>query len=148
MIYQVIVGLIIPWMVGTYLCFKKPKFMLMIVPIGISTAFLINDWGFNYFWRLKHSYKNLSLASVPYNIGLFPILGCLFISSIHYTKLNTFLSLILFTIFTTLIEFWALKEGEIIYRNGWNIGFTAISYFIGYLVVFIYYKLLRKYKIL
>jgi len=148
MIFYIIVGFIVPWIVGIYLYFKNPKFMLIFVPIGMATAFLINDWGFNYFWKLKHSFKDLSLSALPFNLGLFPILCCLFIGTIHYKKFSVFWAFIVFTFGTTLMEFCVLLSRELTYRNGWNISLTAVSYFSAYIITFIYYKLIQKYDIL
>ncbi|MDQ0220457.1 hypothetical protein ELQ35_14120 [Peribacillus cavernae] len=148
MLQYLIVGFILPCILVFYLYLKIPKFIIIFYPIGITAALLINDWGFNYFWKLKHTFNELSLSALPFNLGLFPTLGCLFIGSIHYHKLNMLAAFLIFTGFTTLIEFFGVLAGEVIYRNGWNILWTALSYFTAYIIAYIYYKLVIRYKIL
>ncbi|PEJ48135.1 MULTISPECIES: CBO0543 family protein [unclassified Bacillus (in: firmicutes)] len=125
MLLYIIFGFILPWLIGVILLKKITKIMILFLPTSIATAFLINTWGFNYFWKLKFSYNELSLSAIPFDLGLYPILGCVFISSIYYKKLNVFSAILIFSTVTTLIEFWALKEGQVIYRNGWTIYWTS-----------------------
>ncbi|MEH7403642.1 hypothetical protein V7148_22055 [Gottfriedia acidiceleris] len=148
MFLYIIIGFIIPWILGVYLFIKMPKLIIIFVPIGIAIAFLINTVGFNYFWRLKHSYNELSLSALPFDLGIYPILTCLFIISIYYKKLKVYLAIIIFTVSTTLFELLGHVKHQVIYRNGWNIYWTSVSYFVAYLLIYFYYKLVNKYEVL
>ncbi|WP_088071933.1 hypothetical protein [Gottfriedia luciferensis] len=148
MLIYIFSGLILPWLVGFILLKKVPKIMVVFIPICVAIAFIINTWGFNYYWSLKVKFNELALSAFPFNLGLYPILGCIYICTIYFKKLNIFIAIILFTVTTTLIEFWALSEGHVIYRNGWTIYLTALSYLIAYVVVLGYYKLVLYYGIL
>ncbi len=148
MFLYIIIGFIIPWTLGVYLFIKMPKLIIIFVPIGIATAFLINTVGFNYFWRLKHSYNELSLSALPFDLGIYPILTCLFIFSIYYKKLKVYLAIIIFTVSTTLFEQLGHVKHQVIYRNGWNIYLTSASYFVAYMLIYFYYKLVNKYEVL
>ncbi|WP_275175823.1 hypothetical protein [Bacillus tropicus] len=75
---NIIIGFIIPWIFGIWLFKRNPKVVLLIAPIGIAVAFLINEWGVNYFWQLKPIFKNIGLSAYPLNFGLYPVLVCFF----------------------------------------------------------------------
>lgn len=148
MFYHVIGGFIIPWILGIYLYKKQAKLVTLFVPVGSAIAFLINEWGVNFFWQVKPSFLNLSLSSMPYNLGSYPVWASLFVIVIHHRKLNVKTAFLIFVTVTTLIELISVLQDKIIYRNGWNIFWTACSYLISYLLIFLYYQLLKKHKIL
>lgn len=50
---NIIIGFIIPWIFGIWLYKRNPKVVLLIAPIGIAIAFLINEWGIDYFWQFE-----------------------------------------------------------------------------------------------
>ncbi|PEL12650.1 hypothetical protein [Bacillus sp. AFS017336] len=148
MLIYILWGFILPWLFGLLLVIKVPKIMVIFLPICVAIAFIINTWGFNYYWSLKIKNNELSLSAFPFNLGLYPILGCLYIISIYFKKLNIIIAIVFFTLITTLIEFWALCKGQVIYRNGWTIYYTAISYFFAYIIVLSYYKLILYFGLL
>ncbi|PLS16441.1 hypothetical protein CVD28_15215 [Bacillus sp. M6-12] len=148
MVLSIVIGFILPCLVGVYLFIKNPKLMILFVPVGIATSFLINGIGFTYFWKLNHTYKEMFLAAMPFNLGLFPVLGCLFVASIQYNKVNKWWAFLLFTIVTTLFELFAVIRDQVTYRNGWNIFWTGISYLVAYIIAYTYYKIARRYNLI
>ncbi|RJS60137.1 CBO0543 family protein [Bacillus sp. PK3_68] len=149
MIYHIILGFVLPWTIaGVYLCKKHTKLTALFLPVGSAIAFLFNDLGLNHFWELKPSFKATFITTIPYDLGIYPILFCLFITAIHYKKLNLRTAFLLFILGTTLFEFISVLQNKVIYRNGWNIFLTACSYLLAYIMVFFYYRLLIKLKIL
>lgn len=110
----------------------------------MAVATLINDIGFNYFWEMDKNFKDLSLPLIPYNLGLYPILCCLFICSIHYKKMSTLITFLVFTLGTSFLESLIVLLGKLEYRNEWNIYWSSVSYLMAYLILYGYYKLVRK----
>jgi prepilin signal peptidase PulO-like enzyme (type II secretory pathway) len=145
MLFHIIVGFILPWIVGVYLFKKQKKLFIIFYPIGAATSFLINEIGFNYFWRMDKTFEELSLASVPYDLGLYPILCCLFICTIHYKKIPILITFLVFTFEITFAEFIAVLLEKLVYRNKWNIIWSGVSYLTSFFIVYVYYKLVRKF---
>jgi len=143
MIFNIAVGFILPWIVVAYLLRKQKKFIILFYPISALISFFINDIGFVYFWEL-HQFNATALPALPYNLGLFPLLGCLFIFVIHIKRLSLPITLLLFVFFTTIAEFFMVFIGKIIYKNGWNIAWTFLSYLFAYGIVYLYYKISYK----
>ena len=145
MLFHIIVGFILPWIVGVYLFKKQKKLFIIFFPIGAATSFLINEIGFNHFWKMDKTFEELSLTSLPYDLGLYPILCCLFICTIHYEKMPRLIAFLVFTIGLTFGEFIAVLLGKLEYRNEWNIIWSGVSYLTAYFIVYLYYKLVRKF---
>jgi hypothetical protein len=144
MLFHIIVGFILPWVLGVYLFRNQTRLFITFFPIGVAVATLINDIGFNYFWEMDKNFKDLSLPSIPYNLGLYPILCCLFICSIHYKKMSTLITFLVFTLGTSFLESLIVLLGKLEYRNEWNIYWSSVSYLMAYLILYGYYKLVRK----
>ncbi|MDQ0883684.1 CBO0543 family protein [Peribacillus sp. V2I11] len=145
MLFHIIVGFILPWILGIYLFRNQTRLFITFFPIGVAVATLINDIGFNYFWEMDKNFKDLSLPSIPYNLGLYPILCCLFICSIHYKKMSTLITFLVFSLVTSFFESLIVLLGKLEYRNEWNIYWSAVSYLMVYLIIYGYYKLVRKF---
>ncbi|MBT2615137.1 MULTISPECIES: CBO0543 family protein [unclassified Bacillus (in: firmicutes)] len=145
MFFHTIVGFIFPWILGVYLVRNQTRIFIIIYPVGAAIAFLINKIGFNYFWKMNEDFVELSFPSLPYDIGLFPILSCLYICVIYYKKMPFLITFLVFTLGTSFIELLLVILGKLDYLNGWNIYWTAVSYGISYLTIYGYYKLVLKY---
>ncbi|MFK2825958.1 hypothetical protein QYG89_09815 [Bacillus sp. B190/17] len=148
MLFHIIIGFILPWILGVYLFKNQTKLFLLFYPIGTASSFFINDIGFNYFWKLDHTFEELSLSAIPYNLGVYPILVCLFVCSIYYKKMPIIAAFLVFILGTTFAEFIVLLLEKVKYRNGWNIFWTGVSYLLHYLIVYIYYRSIRKFILL
>jgi hypothetical protein len=143
---NIVFGFIIPWVLGIWLYKKHPMIVILIVPIGISAAFLINEPGFNYFWEIKPKYKNVSLSAQPLNFGLYPILASFMIYFIE-KGMKPFITILGFTLFITGLEWIALIQNKVKYLNGWNIGWTFCIYLLAFLIIYGYYIILNRNKI-
>jgi hypothetical protein len=145
---NIIFGFIIPWFFGFWLYIKQPKIILLLVPVGSTISFAINQFGFNYFWRFQPIFKNISFSAIPLDLGIYPVLTSFLIYLIHKKILNKFLIIFLFSFFTTCIEWLGYIMKKVIYLNGWNIFWTFISYTVAYFLGYLYYQILLKHKII
>ncbi|MDP4146614.1 MAG: CBO0543 family protein [Bacillota bacterium] len=144
MILNILIGFIIPWIFGIVLFFKDKKILLVISPFTAILAYTLNEFCFHLnFWRLIPIDMNDDLTAVSTNLGLYPILGCYLIYCISKSSLNSYLIVIAFTIITTISEYIAVLFKLVKYGNGWNVGWTFVSYLIPYLLVNWYYDKLK-----
>ncbi|MBM7552374.1 hypothetical protein [Thalassobacillus pellis] len=148
MVINILCGTIIPLII-LFMFFKKyPELVILIYPVGISIAFLANDWGADLFWQVMPKHENPSLSMMPYNIGYFPLMAVAF-SYIKVKKsIKSGILILSFAITTTFIEFLGLTVGKIQYYNNWNIFYTFFIYLSGFIAASIYVNLLWRYKII
>lgn len=147
MIFNIIVGFIIPWISGIVFYFKNRKILFIISPFSSAIAFIVNLAGpFCGFWSI-YPYRYGVFSSIPFDLGLYPILSVYLIYYINKTKINPYLLIIIATIFTTLLELFGILTGRVIFSNGWNLSFTFISYLIPYLLNYWFYIQLKKMKV-
>ncbi|SER57955.1 hypothetical protein [Salipaludibacillus aurantiacus] len=148
MLVNIILGTVIPWVILIYLYKRVPKIVLLFVPFGIALAFLINDLGQEVFWMVTPFLENASWATLPINIGYFPMLACLF----AYIKIRNIIKdwvLLIFSISGGVaLEFTAVTFGKVIYLNNWNLFYTSLTYLAGIMLTFFYLLLVRKFRFL
>ncbi|AGY75177.1 CBO0543 family protein [Clostridium autoethanogenum] len=148
MILNIVLGFIILWIFGVILYFKDKKTVLIIAPFSSILGYTVNEFCFHLnFWRLVPININDDLTSVSVNLGLYPILGSYLIYYISKKHINSYSITLIFTIVTTILEYLAVLFNLVSYGNGWNIGWTFLSYLIPYLLVYWYYLKLKKIKI-
>lgn len=147
MIFNIFVGFIIPWISGVIFYFIDRKILFIIAPFSSTVAFVVNSFGFYYgFWTVApHTYSKFS--TIPFDLGLYPILSVYLIHYINKTKINRYLLIIIATLFTTLIEWFGILTGRVVYSNDWNLSFTFISYFIPCLLIYWFYIQLKKMRV-
>lgn len=144
MILNIILGFIIPWIFGVILYFKDKKIVLIIAPFSSILAYIINELCFHLnLWRVVPVNINDDYTSMSVNLGLYSVLGCYLIYYISRKRLNSYLIILIFTIATTILEYLGLLFHLVAYGNGWNIGWTFLSYIIPYLLIYWYYLNLR-----
>ncbi|RNB84631.1 hypothetical protein EDM56_21235 [Brevibacillus fluminis] len=144
MLYHIFFAFVIPWIFGIWLYNKNDRIVLTIAPAFSVIATIIDHWGIsNGFWQILPIFNDKSLSSLPYDIGLFPILACLLVYLIHLNK-HAFFWIIVISITATSLEVINLLLGKVIYGNGWNIIFTYVSYLIPNFLVFLYYRFLKS----
>jgi len=140
MTLNIVIGFIIPWIFGVTLYFKDRKTVLIIAPFSSILGYTVNEFCFHLnFWRLVPVNINDDLTSMSVNLGLYPILGCYLIYYISKKHVNPYLIIFIFTIVTTILEYLGVLFDLVSYGNGWNIGFTFLSYLIPYLLIYWYY---------
>lgn len=78
-----------------------------------------------------------TISFVPFDLGLYAVLGSILIYTLSKRpfRLNPVLTIIIFSLITTFLEYIALLLGAIVYGNGWSIGWTFISYLTAYICV-------------
>lgn len=149
MLYHIFFGLIVPLgLAGIYLTVNFPRITVLFFPIGAATAFLLNDWGFTLFYQVTPPTDIPLLAVLPYQLGLYPVLACMFISVIHIQNLHFLIPLVSFVSGTTLLEYVGVLSGTVIYTNDWTIFWSALSYLAAYVIIFLYYQLVIKMNLL
>lgn len=147
MLFNIIVGFIIPWISGIVFYFKDRKILFIIAPFQSVIAFTIDSIAYFYrFWSIwPHEYSKFS--TMPYDLGVYPILSVYLIHYINKGKFNPYILIIIATIFTTLLEWFGILTGRILYFNGWNLVLTFISYLIPYFLNYWFYIQLKKMKV-
>lgn len=144
MIFNIIVGFIIPWAFGIYLYFKDRKTLLIIAPIGAAIALVYNTVGFYIpFWKLK-DFSLGRMSGLPFDLGVYPVVLSYLIYFIKNYKVKSYKLILLFSVITTIGEFIGVLMGRVVYLNSWNIGWTFISYLIPYITGYVYYRQLKR----
>lgn len=148
MINYWIFGFILPWLL-LFLFFRvNLKLVIIMAPFVSVVAFVLNEIGFNNFWDFIPRFKNISLSSLPLNLGLYPVLGCLLVYSLQLSTRKPVVWMVFYGLITTGMEYVALVAKYIFYYNGWNIFHTFLSYLLAYILVFFYYKVMVRYDVL
>jgi hypothetical protein len=118
--------------------------MLTIAPFQSAIAYTINAFGFYFgFWDL-YPFGQKEIVHVPFDIGIYPMLSVWMIYFIRRKKTNPFIVIFIFTLLTTGIEGIGIILGRIVYGEGWNIGWTFLSYLIPYILNYRYYLCLKN----
>lgn len=147
MLFNVVAGFIIPWLLVCFLIQKHPKLFIVISPITSVISMLINTIGFYFeFWLYMPMFDKVeTISALPLDIGLYAVLGSLFIYTLSKRILGVHpvIVFLVFSLFTTFLEYLALLCDLVVYDNGWNIGWTFISYSIAYLAVFTSWRIIR-----
>lgn len=142
---NIIVCFIIPWIFGIVLYFLDKKTLLIIAPFFGLIAYTVNEFGFHLnYWRLLPLNINDDITSLTANVGLYPIIASYLIYFIRKKEEKAYLIILLFTFLTTVLEYMGVLIHAVKYSNGWNVGWTFVSYLIPYLVDYWYYKKLKK----
>ncbi|BAH07573.1 CBO0543 family protein [Clostridium kluyveri] len=148
MLLNITIGLIIPWITGIFLYFKEKELLLITFPFASSIALVINAWGFNRdYWNL-YPFECQHISDLPFDIGLYPIMGVYMLYFIRHTKLKSYFIISSTILFTTFLEFLGVFTGRVFYSKGWNILYTFFSYVFSYIVLYYFYLYLKKLKIL
>ncbi len=132
MILHLLLAFLIPWIIGILHLYKRDKMLLFLfAPYFSVSAYIINALG---------------IATLPFDLGIYPVLGCYLIYFIK--KFNrAYLIIFLMSLFTTFLEMIFFYFGRVIYENGWNVYLTFFSYLFPYLFLYWYYKFLIKINI-
>ncbi|MFD2618424.1 MULTISPECIES: hypothetical protein [Terrilactibacillus] len=70
MLFHILAGFVIPWIIAGFIFRNKIKLLLTFVPAVMAISLLINQFGFNFFWRLDVRFTEISLAAIPYVVGI------------------------------------------------------------------------------
>ncbi|WP_414730932.1 CBO0543 family protein [Bacillus sp. FJAT-28004] len=139
MLINIIFGFIIPWVLASFMVRKQPILFIVISPVTIVISLLINTIGIYFgFWNFKPYFEKIeTISALPFDFGLYAVLGSLLIYTLSKRpfRLHPVIIILIFSIITTVLEYMAFLFGFLTYGNGWNIGWTFISYSIAYLCV-------------
>lgn len=116
--------------------------------LGVSIAFVANDWGFNIFWKVNPEHDNPSLPAMPFNLGYFPLLTSTFALIKEAQIVNNKVLILLYSLIFTVLEYVALYIGKVEYYNGWIIIYSFFIYLSGFIVCYGYIRLLKRYQII
>lgn len=149
MLINIVIGFIIPWIFGIVLYKKASQILLTIFPIGTLLAHIINAFAEDYkVWEIAPE-EFLAVDYLIFDIGLYAVLPSYLIYFIcKYRKISVYTFIFIFTIATTVSEYFWLEFERLSYHRGWNIYLTFLSYLIPYTLVYLYYLLLKKNNIL
>lgn len=84
------------------------------------------------------------MSALPLDLGLYPLLGSYFIFLIQRNIINPFFGILLFAVVVTGMEWAAVKIEKVTYYNGWNIGWTFVSYLVPFTIIYGYYRLVKR----
>jgi len=144
MLGNIILGFIIPVLIGGWILRRHPKILLVFYPLGVAASSCINDVGFNFFWNILPNSNNQSYTAIPMDLGIYPISGCLMMLAILKKGAKPWLAILITSLILTLIEWLAKEMGRVVYFNGWNIYWTALSYILPLYLAYGYGLLFKK----
>jgi hypothetical protein len=148
MLINILFGFFVPWIIlGTYLFKKDKKILLLIFPLGSTLALTINLFGFHFeFWDFKPLMEVKPMSALPLDLGLYPLLGCYYIFLTQRYLINPYIGIFLFSFVVTGMEWVAVQFEKVIYYNGWNIGWTFLSYLVPFIIIYCYYRFFNFYQ--
>lgn len=137
-------GIILPWILGAYLYCRHPLLVLTVAPFASVISFVINAAEFVLgVWNLKPFMRIETLSAYPFDLGLYPVLGCWCMILIQrFGRIVT--TLIAFALGTTPLEGFVIAIGHDSYGNVWNLAWTFVSYLVVYIAAFQYSRLLQS----
>lgn len=146
MLLNTIVGFIIPWILAGFF-YKYKKIFIVICPIASTLAYAINSFGFHFhFWEIfptKYDY----FSTLPFDLGIYPVYASIMIIFIDKQYRGPYRRIFIATLILTLLEYAAVLLNKVHYHNGWNIIFTYFSYLVPLLLVYWYFLLLKRYRL-
>ncbi|OES45894.1 CBO0543 family protein [Domibacillus iocasae] len=137
---------VIPWVIAVlHLQLKDKKLIPLIAPFASVNAFLVNGLGVDLgFWHVYPFTKPEILSTLPFNLGLYPVLACYMIYFIKKSSKSPYLIVFFIAFVTTLVEALFFLLGKVSYGNGWNIFWTFVSYLFPYMFGYWFYRYLKK----
>ena len=142
---NIILAFVLPWFIGILHLYKKDKLVLFfIAPFSSVISYVVNTVAYYFgYWEITPFPKLKNLASLPFELGFYPILACYLVFFIRKSK-NPYFVVFFMSLLTTLLELLCIYLGWIVYGNGWNIYLTFFSYLLPFLIVYWYYNYLIK----
>ncbi|PYE48064.1 hypothetical protein HUB98_01850 [Paenibacillus barcinonensis] len=143
MLINVVVGMLIPLLIGAWVLRGHYRFFVIYFPLGVALSSSINSVGFNFFWNILPNTRNQGFAALPMDLGIYPVTGCIMMYMILVRHTRPWPSIVISALLLTLIEWTGKLLGHVIYFNGWNIFWTFWSYFLPLMLAYGYSKLLK-----
>lgn len=148
MTLNILLVFVIPWIVCMFHIFKQDKRLVVTISSFSSViGFTLNEIGEYFgFWSV-YPFNKSHIPTLPFILGIYPVLGVYSIYLLRKYQ-RPYSIIFLFTLSTTIFEGIWLLIGKVIYGNGWNIGWTFVSYLIPFIFIYLYYLGLKRLKIL
>ncbi|WP_018248855.1 hypothetical protein [Orenia marismortui] len=147
MLFNILLGFVLPWILGVMIYKKSSKIILFIAPVSAVVANIINTIFIYYeFWSVKPDTAK-GLERLPYDTGVYAVAGSAMVYLINYHRVNNYIVILLISLITTLGEGLLLLINRVSYHKGWNIYLTFLSYLFAYIVVYIYYLMIKEEKL-
>lgn len=145
MLINFIFAFLIPWILGAWLYTKNDRIVLTITPAFSAFSFLVNHLGVQGgYWDITPILDDKSFSGLFYDIGIYPVHATLLAYLIHRKKQKPFILIVLFAAGMTLLEAFGYYFGRVIYGNGWNFGWSFVSYLIPLWFTYFYYVFLKR----
>lgn len=145
MVQNFVLAFFIPWLIATWVFVKQPKIVLRVAPFGSTVSFLFNAIGIHLdFWRVTPITKDPTFSTLPFSIGVYPVLASFMVYLIEKRQKSPFFTVIIFTAVTTITELCTVWLGWVTYSTGWNYLWTFISYGIAFVLVYLYILVLNR----
>ncbi|TMV51980.1 hypothetical protein FE783_03270 [Paenibacillus mesophilus] len=137
-------GFIIPWLFGCYLLKNDLKTLITIGPVASLISFAVNDFGVHIQWWSHEPAHLGSLSLFTSNVGLFPIVACFMIHFVNLHQEKYKVAIFISAVLLSALEGVSLVLNKVNYTNGWNFGWTFISYILSLAIIYRYNLLLIK----
>ncbi|SDC93739.1 hypothetical protein SAMN02799630_01783 [Paenibacillus sp. UNCCL117] len=150
MIVNLIIGFLVPWIVGLFLYRKSPAMVWLICPFAATISALINDIGYHLnVWDFTPEIENdETLSALPFDLGFYPVMAYCLILWIRKNNRHVSMKIGGISLLTTALEYICFLAGKLEYGNGWNLGWTFLSYIFAYGLVYLYYLRLVKFDVI
>ncbi|MGO4886314.1 hypothetical protein ACJ2A9_01025 [Anaerobacillus sp. MEB173] len=147
--FTLLTGFVIPWLSTIPLFKRKKEIIIVMAPIAALLAIFVDAFGsYLKLWGHTPKFKLPNISMLPQDFGIFPVLSAWMIYFIDIKGKSSRFVIFLFSLLTIGLESIGLALKTFTYKNGWNMIFAYISYAVAYLLMFMYYTLLRKVNIL
>jgi hypothetical protein len=144
MITNILIGFVLPWIVGGWVLRKNRSVIRETGPVAGMIAFAFNETGYYMDWWKVTPVRGEILSFLPYNLGLFPVIGCLFIYTVQKSTFHPALLLLSYPFLITALEIVFRVTGKVTYGNGWNPGWTYVSYLLACSLTYAVYHVFNK----
>ena len=149
MLFNIVVGLVIPWIVVLLHLYRKDKALVLLIGTFSSViGFTVNELAIYYgFWTVAPFVEPNTVSTLPFDLGIFPIIP---IYLIYFIKKHgrPYVLIPLVALVVTCLEIIFVMNGRVVYDNGWNVVYTYLSYLFPYILVYGYYAYLKKLNVL
>ena len=149
MLFNIVVGLVIPWIVVLLHLYRKDKALVLLIGTFSSViGFTVNELAIYYgFWMVAPFVEPNTVSTLPFNLGIYPVLPIYLIYFIKkHGRPHVFIPLM--ALVTTSLETILVMNGQVVYDNGWHTPHTFLSYLLPYILVYGYYTYLKKLNVL
>ncbi|HEX3030555.1 MAG TPA: hypothetical protein VHT34_14935 [Clostridia bacterium] len=148
MILNFTIFLVIPLALAIFIYHKNSTVFLTGFTFTCLLAFTFNTLGVYFGFFNVYPFSQSYFSYIPLNLGLYPVMGTLYLYLLHTVKLNKAILLLSFAVISTAFKMVLLYFGRAVYGNGWNSFYTFISFLVAYYLGYLFYLTLSRKKII